>query len=68
MTLEKHLLGTKDNLKDVCDEIGQVSPDEDSLSCLQCVNCNTWRSRKQIRIEDDMPVCSFCSDMYALRF
>ena len=68
MTLEKHLIGTKKNLKEVCDEISQNVPDEDSLQCLQCVNCFTWYSRKQIRIEDDMPICSFCSDMPTLRF
>lgn len=66
--LANRLKNTRDNLVDVCDELGQEVPDEGSLPCLQCVNCALWLSRTQMRVEDGAPVCSFCSDMDTLRF
>ena len=66
--LVNRLLKTRDNLKDVCEEIGQDVPDEGSLPILQCVNCGIWRYKAHFVLEDDMPVCDFCSDMSLLRF
>ena len=66
--LESRLLKTRDNLTDVCEELGLEQPDEDSLSVLCCVNCSLWQLRKFVRIEDDIPVCNFCADMAILKF
>lgn len=66
--LVNRLLKTRDNLRDVCDELGQDMPEEGSLPILQCVNCYQWRDKGHFVEEDGMPVCSFCADMQLLRF
>jgi hypothetical protein len=66
--LVNRLLKTRDNLLDVCEEIGQPLPDEGSLPIMQCVNCYIWRSKDNFVMEDEMPVCHFCADMSLLRF
>jgi CRISPR/Cas system-associated protein endoribonuclease Cas2 len=62
------LLKTRDSLADVCDELGIEMPDEGSLPCLQCSDCRQWRARGYFVLEAGAPVCSFCHDMYLLRF
>lgn len=66
--LFKRLIGTRDNLKDVCNEIGQPLSTEASLTCTQCTNCYIWVSKRLAVYEDEIPVCHFCADMDTLRF
>ena len=66
--LENRLRNTRDNLTDVCEELGLPTPDEGSLAVLQCVNCRIWLGKRMFVIEDEIPVCSFCADMSLLRF
>lgn len=62
------LLYTRDNLKDVCEELSIELPTENDLSCIQCTNCYLWVSKRIVHYEDDIPVCNFCHDMDTLRF
>lgn len=69
--LYKRLVGTRDRLKDVYEELGiqpYLQADEEYLAALQCTQCSIWASRKQFVIEAGLPVCSFCQDMDLLRF
>jgi hypothetical protein len=66
--LANRLKNTRDNLYNVCDELGQEVPEEGSLPVAQCVNCSIWLPKTQMRLEDNLPICSFCSDIDALRF
>lgn len=67
-SLFTRLMGTRDRLKDVCEELNIPLADENVLKCLQCTQCSIWASRKQFIIEAGLPVCSFCQDMDLLRF
>ena len=62
------LKNTRDNLLDVCEELGHKFPNEDQLPLYQCVNCYIWLPKRQFVLEDEMPVCNFCADMETLRF
>lgn len=66
--LVNRLLKTRDNLLYVCEEIGQDMPEEGSLPILQCAHCSIWRAKAHFVLEDEMPVCDFCSDMELMRF
>lgn len=62
------LLNTRDNLKDVCEELKLELPTEASLTCIQCSMCAIWVSKRLSVYEDDIPICNFCYDMDTLRF
>lgn len=66
--LVNRLKNTRDNLLDVCDELGVQMPNEEQLPLYSCVNCYIWLPKRQFVMEDEMPVCHFCADMQTLRF
>lgn len=66
--LYKRLLRTKDNLRDVCEELGIELPEERDLECWQCSNCLFWRDISHFNTEEEIPICDFCENMHTLRF
>ncbi len=67
--LEYHLLGTRRNINDVCEELGIDLDPEDlhNLMAIQCTHCSTWvRSHHVIEDLDYNPICKYCADLIGL--
>lgn len=58
--LDKRLLGTRDNLLQVCDELG-VTRGVQPRNVWQCINCSIWAKTVEID-EDGSTFCMFCAD------
>lgn len=67
-SISKKLYGTRNNLLDVCEELGVEMPEEHELSVMQCAACSIWTKTENIVVEEEIPVCTFCADMTLLRF
>lgn len=62
--LEKALLKTRRNLRDVCKELGIDSPDLELLTINQCSHCSVWHYEYKLREDlDGSPICSYCEDL-----
>jgi hypothetical protein len=59
--LEKSLLGTRRNIREVCDELGIDIPEDLTLNA--CTHCNVW-SKRLLPDLDGYLVCKFCLDTY----
>lgn len=60
------LHGTRDNLADVCEDLGVPLPDPKSLKVGQCILCGIWGTKYSEMYDDE--TCHFCNDMDTLRF
>lgn len=45
-----------------------INIDELDNSILCCAHCSIWRAKGHFVLQDDLPVCDFCSDMELMRF
>lgn len=64
--LDKRLHGTRDNLADVCDELGIEMPDPKKLTNCQCIECGIWGNKHSEMFDSE--TCNFCHNMDTLRF
>ena len=62
--LEKALLKTRKNYRDVCRELDIGDIDLDLLTIAQCSHCNTWHYEYKLKEDlDGSPICSYCEDL-----
>jgi hypothetical protein len=66
--LAERLLRTRDNLAEVCEELGIVMPEEGSIPAMQCAACSIWVGLHNVRMDEGIPICGFCEDMSIMRF
>ena len=63
--LSKALLGSRLNLRKLCEDSNIEYVDPDKLPVIQCVNCAIWVLEAK---SPDSELCSFCYDLDTLRF
>ena len=63
--LSRHLLGSRLNLRRLCEDSGIDYIEPDNLSIIQCINCAIWVEKRK---SPDNELCSFCYDLDTLRF
>lgn len=64
LKLEKALLGTRDNMRTVCKNLGFDDIDPDDLSVSQCTHCSVWHWQYKLNEDlDGSPICSYCEDL-----
>jgi hypothetical protein len=62
--LERALLKTRRNLREVCRELGIEDPDLDLLTVDQCNHCSVWHYEYKLQEDlDGSPICKYCEDL-----
>lgn len=66
-SLKNELLNTRQNLIEVCEDLG-IDPeniDTDSLGIYQCCGCGLWQT-KLFPDLDGTPICRFCLELIGM--
>lgn len=65
--LERGLLKTRKNLREVCAELGIDIPEREELTVDQCTHCNVWHWSYKLKEDlDANPICSYCEDLIGM--